>query len=106
MSHSVLSLLQRELVIGESELYQLPGPLDLGGLWPIADLDRPALKFPSFVPSTHPRLVGASEANTTADVFAALREADVLVHHPYDSFATSVQAFVEQAAADPSVLAI
>ena len=105
MSDRVLEFLRRELSIGEPELYRLPGPLDLGGLWPIADLDRPALKQESFIPTTHPRLRGA-DGDHVRDVFAALREGDILVHHPYDSFATSVQAFVEQAAADPAVLAI
>ena len=105
MSQRVLDLLLRELGIGEPELYQVPGPLDLGGLWPIADIDRPALKDEPFIPTTHPQLRG-SDKNQAGDIFAALREGDVLVHHPYDSFATSVQAFVEQAAADPRVLAI
>ena len=105
MSGRVLDLLLRELGIGEPELYRVPGPLDLGGLWPIADLDRPNLKSEGFIPTTHPRLRGG-DSNQVGDVFAALREGDVVVQHPYDSFATSVQAFVEQAAADPSVLAI
>jgi polyphosphate kinase len=105
MSDRVLEFLLRELSIGKPELYRLPGPLDLSGLWPIADLDRPALKQETFVPTTHPRLRGA-DGEHVRDVFAALREGDILVHHPYDSFATSVQALVEQAATDPAVLAI
>src|SRR5581483_3181392 len=105
MSDRVLEFLLRELSIGEPELYRVPGPLDLSGLWPIADLDRPSLKQETFVPTTHPRLRGA-DGDHVRDIFAALREGDVLVQHPYDSFATSVQAFVEQAAADPAVLAI
>ena len=106
MSDRVLQLLLRELRIGEPELYRVPGPLDLGGLWPIADLDRPQLKEAPFVPTTHPRLRGAEGTQQAGDIFAALRQSDVLVHHPYDSFATSVQALVQQAAADPAVLAI
>src|SRR3954451_11791553 len=106
VSDRVLNLLLRELGIGEPELYRVPGPLDLASLWPIADLDRPHLKYEPFLPSTHPRLVPAVDGAGKADVFSALRDGDVLVHHPYDSFATSVQAFVEQAAADPAVLAI
>ena len=105
MSDRVLDLLRRELGIGEPELYRMPGPLALASLWQIADLDRPQLKFESFVPATHPRLTPAADVSTI-DVFGALRNSDLLVHHPYDSFATSVQAFVEQAAADPAVLAI
>ena len=106
ISDRVLSLLLRELGIGEPELYRIPGPLDLGGLWPIADLDRRDLKYDAFVPSTHPRLHASAEPNSTADIFTALRDGDILVQHPYDSFATSVQAFVEQASSDPAVLAI
>src|SRR3954470_13854369 len=106
VSDRVLQLLLRELRIGEPELYHVPGPLDLGGLWPITDLDRPQLKQAPFVPMTHPRLRGADGTQQAGDIFAALRQGDVLVHHPYDSFATSVQALVEQAAADPNVLAI
>jgi polyphosphate kinase len=106
ISSRVLDLLRRELGIGEPELYRVPRPLDLASLWLIADLDRPELKFESFVPSTHPRLQATVEGGTKPEVFTALRQGDLLVHHPYDSFGTSVQAFVEQAAADPAVLAI
>jgi polyphosphate kinase len=81
----------------------VPGLLDLGSLWALYDLDRPELKDEPFVPATHPRL---SEGETPMSVFATLREGDVLVQHPYYSFATSVQRFIEQAAADPHVLAI
>ena len=66
-------------------------------------MDRPELKDQPFVPATHPRF---SEGETPKSVFATLRDGDVLVHHPYESFATSVQRFIEQAAADPNVLAI
>jgi polyphosphate kinase len=96
----VLELLVRELGISSDEVFRVPGPLDLTALHAIADIDRAELRYPAFVPVTHPRL------QEQPDVFAALRAGDVLVHHPYDSFATSVQAFIEQAAADPDVLAI
>ncbi len=102
---SVLELLVSELDISEAEVFQIPGPLDLRGLHHIADLPRAELKYPSFVPSTHPRLA-EFESAAPVDVFKALRRRDVLLHHPYDSFATSVQRFIEQAAADPHVLAI
>jgi polyphosphate kinase len=72
-------------------------------LWQIYDIDRPQLKDRPFVPATSPRFV---EGEKPKSVFATLRDGDVLVHHPYESFATSVQRFVEQAAADPHVLAI
>jgi len=102
---SVLELLESELDIGMAEVVRLPGPLDLRGLHGIADLGREDLKYPAFVPSTHP-LLAEVESAAPVDVFKALRRNDVLLHHPYDSFATSVQRFIEQAAADPHVLAI
>jgi polyphosphate kinase len=96
----------RELKIGEAEVYPRPGPLDLTGLSGIAStMDRPDLKFRKFVGGTH-RDLAEVESASAPDIFAALRERDVLLHHPYDSFSTSVQAFLEQAAADPDVLAI
>ncbi|RCG18122.1 RNA degradosome polyphosphate kinase [Streptomyces reniochalinae] len=102
----VLDLLVRELKVGEAEVYPLPGPLDLTGLSGIASaMDRPELKYPKFVAGTH-RDLAEVESASAPDIFAALRERDVLLHHPYDSFSTSVQAFLEQAAADPGVLAI
>jgi polyphosphate kinase len=101
----VLDLLVRELKVSDAEVYPLPGPLDLTGLFGIAGLDRPELKYPKFVAGTHRDLAEVESANPP-DIFAALRERDVLLHHPYDSFSTSVQAFLEQAAADPDVLAI
>jgi polyphosphate kinase len=105
MDDHVLDLLVRELGINESEVYHLPAPLDLTGLNMIADLDRSELRYPAFVPKTH-RDLNVVETASASDVFAAVRARDVLLHHPYDSFSTSVQAFVEQAAADPRVLAI
>ncbi|GHF18581.1 polyphosphate kinase [Streptomyces morookaense] len=101
----VLDLLVRELKISDAEVYPLPGPLDLTALFGIAALDRPELKYPKFVGGTH-RDLAQVESASPPDIFAALRERDVLLHHPYDSFSTSVQAFLEQAAADPDVLAI
>ncbi len=101
----VLNLLISELDVSQEEVFRLPGPLDLRGLHDVADLDREDLKYPSFLPATHTRLAPVESASPV-DVFAAVRRADVMLHHPYDSFATSVQRFVEQAAADPHVLAI
>ncbi|WP_183092505.1 RNA degradosome polyphosphate kinase [Nocardioides stalactiti] len=105
ISPSVLELLVSELDISMEEVVRLPGPLDLRGLHDIADLGREDLKYPAFVPSTHPLLAEVESAGPV-DVFKSLRRNDVLLHHPYDSFATSVQRFIEQAAADPHVLAI
>ncbi|MCZ7415012.1 MULTISPECIES: RNA degradosome polyphosphate kinase [unclassified Streptomyces] len=102
----VLDLLVRELKVSASEVYPLPGPLDLSGLSGIVSrIDRPELRYPKFIAGTH-RDLAEVESASAPDVFAALRERDVLLHHPYDSFSTSVQAFLEQAAADPDVLAI
>jgi polyphosphate kinase len=105
ISDSVLDLLVSELGISSSEVFRLPGPLDLRGLHGIADIDREELKYPTFLPTTHHRLA-EFESAAPVDVFKAARRRDVLLHHPYDSFATSVQRFIEQAAADPHVLAI
>lgn len=101
----VLDLLIRELKISEAEVYPLPGPLDLTGLFNVSSLDRPELKYRKFVAGTH-RDLAEVESASAPDIFAALRERDVLLHHPYDSFSTSVQAFLEQAANDDDVLAI
>ena len=105
MPERVLELLTRELGVHTNEVFRLPTPLDLTGLFLLADLDRSDLKDPPFVPSTHPDLA-PTERSQQGDIFAAIRAKDVLLHHPYDSFNTSVQAFIEQAAADPRVLAI
>ena len=99
----VLDLLTEEIDVPDEDVLQIPGLLDLASLWQIYDVDRPDLKDPPFVPATPPRF---AENETAKSVFATLREGDVLVHHPYESFATSVQRFVEQAAADANVLAI
>jgi polyphosphate kinase len=105
MTQGVLDLLISELGVSEEEVFRLPGPLDLRGLHGIADQNREELKYPAFVPTTHP-LLAEVESAAPVDVFKATRRNDVLLHHPYDSFATSVQRFIEQAAADPHVLAI
>jgi polyphosphate kinase len=104
MTEPVLELLIRELEIDRDDVIVLPSPLDLSGLWALYDLDRPDLKYPVFLPTTQPRLVPLQ--GEELDLFATLRDGDVLVQHPYDSFTTSTQAFIEQAARDPSVLAI
>src|SRR5690349_6895994 len=105
ISPAVLSLLVSELGVSDDEVFRLPGPLDLTGLHDIADLPREELKYASFIPTTHTQLAEV-ESSAPVDVFKAVSRNDVLLHHPYDSFATSVQRFLEQAAADPQVLAI
>lgn len=103
MTESMLELLLRELDVNPGDVIEVPGLLDLSSLWQIYGLDRPALKDPAFVPATSPAFV---DRETPRSIFATLREGDVLLHHPYESFSTSVQRFIEQAAADPNVLAI
>jgi polyphosphate kinase len=105
MDPKMLELLISELDISAREVFYVPGPLDLSGLFSLADIDRAELKYPAFLPSTHPHLAEVETAKP-ANMFAALKQRDVLLHHPYDSFATSVQRFIEQAADDPHVLAI
>ncbi|WP_149360016.1 RNA degradosome polyphosphate kinase [Lolliginicoccus suaedae] len=103
MTERMLELLLRELDVDPGDVVHVPGLLDLSSMWQVYSVDRPALKDKPFVPATHPAF---GERETPKSVFATLREGDVFVHHPYDSFSTSVQRFVEQAAADPQVLAI
>jgi polyphosphate kinase len=103
IDEEVLALLVSEIDVQPDDVLRVPGLLDLTALWQVYDIDRPALKERPFVPATHPRF---AEGETPKSVFATLRDGDVLVHHPYESFATSTQRFIEQAAADPNVLAI
>nr|WP_244963350.1 RNA degradosome polyphosphate kinase [Actinomyces trachealis] len=97
--------LVRALGLNDSDVFALPAPLDLKCMNILHDLDVPELKYPRFVPVTAAGLA-AHESATAGDIFAEVREHDVLLHHPYDSFSTSVQEFIAQAAADPAVLAI
>ncbi|MEE6176532.1 RNA degradosome polyphosphate kinase [Mycobacterium sp. 050134] len=103
MTESMLELLLRELDVHPGDVIEVPGLLDLSSLWQIYGIDRPALKDVAWVPDTH---AAFADRETPRSIFATLREGDVLLHHPYDSFSTSVQRFIEQAAADPNVLAI
>jgi polyphosphate kinase len=100
----VHDLLMRELDLGPDDVFRVRGPLDLSGLWAVHELDRPELKDEAWVSITQPRLAALDER--PVDLFAVVRDGDVLVHHPYDSFTTSVVAFIEAAAGDPSVLAM
>jgi polyphosphate kinase len=104
MSDDVLDVLCRELDLPPAAVVTVDGPLDLSGLWDVYALDRPELKDEPWTPQTQPSLFVTEER--VPDIFRVLREGDVLVHHPYDSFTTSVEAFVHQAANDPAVLAI
>ena len=98
-------LLADQLGVNDEEVYRLPTPLDATVLFELGSVDRPDLKYPKFIPTTN-RQIAEVESSRAQDIFAAIRERDILLHHPYDSFSTSVQAFLAQAAADPKVLAI
>ena len=98
-------LLADQLRVSADEVYRLPAPLDATVLFELGGIDRPDLKYRPFIPTTN-RQIAEVESSRAQDIFAAIRERAILLHHPYDSFSTSVQAFLAQAAADPKVLAI
>jgi polyphosphate kinase len=105
MPAEMVDLLARELEIDADDVYAVAAPLDLGGLFDVCRLNRPDLKYRPWVPITPPRVahdLGSSEG----DLFRDLREEHLLVHHPYDSFEHTVEAFIGLAAEDPQVLAI
>lgn len=105
MDEKVLELLKDELEVNDNEIFRLAWPLDLRGLADIHDLDRDDLKYTKFIPKSiqvHQDVETAAGVN----VIDAIKHKDILLHHPYDSFSTTVQRFLEQAAEDPKVLAI
>jgi polyphosphate kinase len=104
MPDDVLHLLMREMGANEDDVYRIDGPLDLAGLMGIYDLDRPELKFEVFGGVSPPRL--AATPGEMVDFFQVIKQGDLLVHHPYDSFTPTVEAFIERAARDPQVLAL
>ena len=104
ISEPILDLLLQGLQLTTDEVYQREAPLGLAGLSTLYWLDRPELKDPAWTPTTQPRL--AESAGRDVDFFDELSRGDILVHYPYESFATSTAAFLAQAAADPDVLAI
>lgn len=106
MPAHVRNILLEEMELQQPDLYEVEGPLGLADLFPLADLNLPHLKFEPWNPVTHPAFAGLNKKSRPADFFTILRKGDVLVHHPYHSFNTSTQAFVEAAARDPQVLAI
>jgi polyphosphate kinase len=106
MPDSVRELLMRELELEYGDVYEVDGLLDLGGLDAFADLDFPTLRFPTWEPVVPVALQGVRRSESESDIFAVIRAGDILVHHPYESFAASVETFVEYAATDPHVLAI
>jgi polyphosphate kinase len=104
MNEELVELLATELEVAADGVFRVGAPLELSGLWGVYALDRPDLHIETWTPMTPTRL--ATGAHEPTELFATLRERDVLVHHPYDSFATSVEAFIAQAAEDPAVLGI
>jgi len=100
----VRTLLQRELDLDDDAVYLCDAPVGVAGLFSVADADRPDLAYPTWVPVTQARL--AAEEPGGRRLFDEIAAGDILVHHPYDSFASSVEEFIRQAAVDPSVLAI
>ncbi|HEV8490103.1 MAG TPA: polyphosphate kinase 1 [Candidatus Limnocylindrales bacterium] len=105
MPAATRQILLRGIGLREEDCFDIRGMLDLSALRELAELDRPDLRTPSWTPVTPPRLVPLDE-DEPADVFAAIRTGDILVHHPYESFAASVERFIAQAADDPDVLTI
>ena len=104
LSPGLRDLLLRELDLSDDAAYTADAPIGLAGLWSVYNLDRADLHSETWTPITPPRLLAGD--NEIADIFAVVRERDVLLHHPYDSFSDSVEAFVAQAADDPNVLGI
>lgn len=105
MDEETIELLKQELDITDAEVYILSGPLDLGGLFGLGKIQRPELKYSTHVPVTAAPF-RTSDGDEHPDMFLQIARRDILVQHPYESFSTSVQAFLEQAAEDPHVLAI
>jgi len=105
VSEEILDLLARELDLAPDDIYRCNVPLDLGGLWSVHGLDRPELKDEPWVPITQARLANP-DPDDAVDLFAVIRAGDVLVHHPYESFSSSVEEFIRQASRDDEVLAI
>ncbi len=103
MSKDFLDLLVDQLELDPSNVYLTDAPLGLHDLWSLYAMDRPDLKGEGWSPLTPPRLL---EGDHVGDIFAAMREEDILLHHPYESFSDSVEMFIAQAADDPKVVGI
>lgn len=105
LGDEMLELLVEELDINETDVVRREAPLDLGGLWAVHAIDRDELKYSPYIPVTPPRL-RRDDDDEALDMFRVLRNGDMLVHHPYEGFVSSVEEFIHQAAVDPKVLAI
>ena len=103
MNEDLLDLLVEQLELDRSRVYVNDTALGLGDLWQLCSLRRPDLKLPAWSPVTPSRVVGDGEPR---NIFEVIQEGDLFVHHPYESFADSIETFVNQAADDPAVIAI
>ncbi|MBN1475842.1 polyphosphate kinase 1 [Candidatus Sumerlaeota bacterium] len=106
MSQRLREWLCESLEVKEEDVYEIPGLLNVGDLMSMTELEIPHLQWPPQIAVTHPRLRALDEPDSDRNFFQIIREGDILVHHPYHSFATSVLRFLEMAAEDPKVLAI
>ena len=106
MSETMCALLQTELDLELNDVYPIRGLLRLSDLFPLASINLPHLRYPRWVPLTPPRLSGLDSKLRPGEIFSIIRQGEMLVHHPYHSFAASTQQFIESAARDPQVLAI
>ena len=106
MPPAMSAILQHELNLEQNDIYPVNGLLRLADLFPLAEANLPHLKFEPWTPITHPRLVGLDRQSRSGDLFSIIRQGDLLVHHPYQSFTASTQLFIETAARDPQVVAI
>ncbi|MGA7086895.1 MAG: polyphosphate kinase 1 [Candidatus Dormiibacterota bacterium] len=105
LSREIVTMLETELAVSPDEIQEVDGMLDLTGLLSLVDaVERPDLSYPQFTGTTPPRLLSVQDQDP--DFFAVIRRGDVLVQHPYDSFAATTERFIEQAARDPKVVAI
>ena len=106
MPEDIRTKLMQEMELHQTDVYHHEGPLGVADLLPLSDVNLPHLKHEPWTPQTHPAFSGVGSLTRPADIFSIIRKGDVLLHHPYHSFATSTQAFIEAAARDPQVLAI
>ncbi len=106
MPEKMLSILQDELELDTIDIYPIHGPLRLNDLFPLADLNLPHLKFEPWTPMTPNQFTGFDSESRPADIFTAIRQGEILVHHPYHSFSATTHQFIEAAARDPLVLAL
>jgi len=106
MPENMMAILRNELHLEQNDVYPIKGLLRLDELFTLADLNLPHLKYEPWVPHTPVRLAGLDNRARPAEIFSIIRQGDLLVHHPYHSFAASTQQFVEAAARDPQVVAI